>query len=84
MGVAVTGTYLHFPGSVFRAMLMSRIKTVQRWLLWLDTYCLAMVILFVAVFAMAVRALADSDTWWHLQAGRVTLEEWDLCWGTVP
>ena len=56
----------------------------MRTLCWLDTQRLVIAILFVAVFAMAVRALADSDTWWHLQAGRVTLEEWDLCWGTVP
>jgi hypothetical protein len=31
-------------------------------------------ILFVALFAMAVRAPTDTDTWWHLQAGRVTLD----------
>jgi hypothetical protein len=42
---------------------------------WLDTRRLATAILFVAVFAMAVRAPADTDTWWHLQAGRVTLEQ---------
>jgi hypothetical protein len=41
---------------------------------WLDTRRLATAILFVAVFAMAVRAPADTDTWWHLQAGRLTLE----------
>jgi hypothetical protein len=35
---------------------------------------LAVAILFVGLFAMAVRAPADTDTWWHLQAGRVTLE----------
>ncbi|MFQ6099685.1 MAG: hypothetical protein ACE5OS_00410 [Anaerolineae bacterium] len=43
-------------------------------LLWLNTRRLATAILFVALFAMAVRAPADTDTWWHLQAGRVTLE----------
>ena len=42
--------------------------------LWLDARRLATAILFIAVFAMAARAPADSDTWWHLQAGRVTLE----------
>jgi hypothetical protein len=31
-------------------------------------------ILFVAIFAMAVRQPVDTDTWWHLLAGRVTLE----------
>jgi hypothetical protein len=47
---------------------------VKRALLWLNTRRLAMLILFVAVFAMAARTPADTDTWWHLQAGRVTLE----------
>ncbi|MGD1996487.1 MAG: hypothetical protein PVH62_06910 [Anaerolineae bacterium] len=41
---------------------------------WLDTRRLATAILFVAIFALAVHAPTDSDTWWHLQAGRVTLE----------
>jgi hypothetical protein len=48
---------------------------LKRGLCWLDTRRLATAILFVAVFAMAVRAPADTDTWWHLQAGRVTLEQ---------
>jgi hypothetical protein len=47
---------------------------VWRLLLWFNTRRLVVVILFVALFAMAVRAPADTDTWWHLQAGRVTLE----------
>ena len=47
---------------------------VKRYLLWLDVRRLAMLILFIAVFAMAARCPADTDTWWHLQAGRVTLE----------
>jgi hypothetical protein len=47
---------------------------VKQALLWLNTRRLAVLILFVAVFAMAARAPADTDTWWHLQAGRVTLE----------
>ncbi len=41
---------------------------------WLDTRRLVVAILFVALFAMAVRAPADTDTWWHLKAGQVTLE----------
>ncbi|MEA3375488.1 MAG: hypothetical protein U9R72_04745 [Chloroflexota bacterium] len=41
----------------------------------LSTRRLATAVLFIAVFAMAVRAPADTDTWWHLQAGRVTLEQ---------
>ena len=47
---------------------------MKRYLLWLNTRRLALLILFIAVFAMAARAPADTDTWWHLQAGRVTLE----------
>jgi hypothetical protein len=47
---------------------------MKRWLVWLDTRRLATLLLFVAVFAMATRTPADSDTWWHLQAGRVTIE----------
>ena len=47
---------------------------MKRVLLWLDTRRLATAILFVAIFAMAARAPADTDTWWHLKAGQVTLE----------
>ena len=47
---------------------------IRRLLLWLDTRRLAAAILFIAVFAMAVRAPADTDTWWHLKAGQTTLE----------
>ncbi len=47
---------------------------MRRALTWLDTRWLALAVLFIAVFAMAARAPADTDTWWHLQAGRVTLE----------
>lgn len=31
-------------------------------------------IVFIAVFAMAVRAPVDTDTWWHLQSGRWIVE----------
>lgn len=51
---------------------------LRRALVWLNTRRLAGAILFVAIFAMAVRAPADTDTWWHLQAGRVTLEEGEI------
>jgi len=46
----------------------------RRIFLGLDTHRLALVILFVAVFAMAMRVPTDTDTWWHLQAGRVMVE----------
>ncbi|MBN1810212.1 MAG: hypothetical protein JXA14_00090, partial [Anaerolineae bacterium] len=47
---------------------------MRQFILWLDTRRLVVAILFIALFAMAVRVPADTDTWWHLQAGRVTLE----------
>jgi hypothetical protein len=47
---------------------------IRRWLLWFNTRRLTVAILFVALFAMAIRAPADTDTWWHLAAGKVTLE----------
>lgn len=48
---------------------------MKRFVLWMDTRRLVVAILFVALFAMAVRAPADTDTWWHLRAGRETLEK---------
>jgi hypothetical protein len=47
---------------------------VRRFLLWFNARRLAVAILFVALFAMAVRAPADTDTWWHLRAGQEMLE----------
>ena len=47
---------------------------MKRAWLWLDVRRLAMLITFLAVFAMAARVPTDTDTWWHMQAGRVTWE----------
>jgi hypothetical protein len=47
---------------------------VRRLLLWFNTRRLVVAILFIALFAMAVRAPVDTDTWWHLRAGQVSLE----------
>jgi hypothetical protein len=47
---------------------------IRRLLLWFNVRRLVVAILFVALFAMAVRVPVDTDTWWHLAAGRVTLE----------
>lgn len=41
---------------------------------WLDTRRLVVAIVFVSIFALAARVPTDSDTWWHLRAGQVTLE----------
>jgi len=65
---------MYFHENRFQVTLVNNMGTIQRWLRWMDTYRLATAILFVAIFAMAVRAPADTDTWWHLQAGRVTWE----------
>ena len=35
---------------------------------------LLVAILFVAIFAMAVRQPADTDTWWHLKSGQIMWE----------
>ncbi len=35
---------------------------------------LVVAILFIAVFAMAVRQPADTDTWWHLKSGQLMWE----------
>jgi hypothetical protein len=51
-----------------------RLPAVTSALAAFDTHKLAVTILFIGIFAMAVRAQADSDLWWHLQAGGVTVE----------
>jgi hypothetical protein len=48
---------------------------MRRLLLWLDTRRLVTAIAFIAIFTMAARPPMAADTWWHLQAGRVTLEQ---------
>ena len=40
----------------------------------LTTQWLLVAILFVAIFAMAVRQPADTDTWWHLKSGQFMWE----------
>ncbi len=41
----------------------------MRWHRNLTTQRLMMVILFVMVFAMAIRVPTDTDTWWHIRGG---------------
>ena len=43
-------------------------------LLWLTIPRLLVVIVFIAIFTMAVRVPADSDTWWHLRSGQYIVE----------
>lgn len=43
-------------------------------LTWLTLDRLLAAIVFLAIFTMAVRTLADSDVWWHLEAGRWIVE----------
>jgi hypothetical protein len=39
---------------------------------------LLVAILFVAIFVMAVRPTADTDTWWHLKSGQLMWERGEL------
>ena len=41
---------------------------------WLTVPRLLIAILFIAIFTMAVRVPADSDTWWHLRSGQYIVE----------
>ena len=45
----------------------------------LTVHRLLVAILFIAIFTMAVRVPADTDTWWHLRTGRYMVEQ-----GTIP
>jgi hypothetical protein len=40
----------------------------------LTTPKLLTIIVFVAIFTMAVRVPADTDTWWHLRSGQYIIE----------
>ena len=52
------------------AMWKSRHAQPDKSILLLNIQRLVVVILFIALFAMAVRTPADTDMWWHLGAGR--------------
>lgn len=41
---------------------------------WLTIPRLLVSILFIAIFTMAVRVPADTDTWWHLRSGQYIVE----------
>ncbi len=41
---------------------------------WLTLPRLLTIIVFIAIFTMAVRVPADTDTWWHLVSGRYIVE----------
>jgi hypothetical protein len=47
---------------------------VTTFLNWLSLPRLLAAIVFIAIFTMAVRAPADSDTWWHLRSGQYIVE----------
>jgi len=48
-------------------------------LAWLNTRRLLLLIVFLGIFIMAVRAPSDSDLWWHLAAG-----DWMRANGAIP
>jgi hypothetical protein len=52
-------------------MILSRPKF---WLYTLTTHRLLIAIVFIAIFTMAVRVPADTDTWWHLRSGQYIIE----------
>jgi len=47
---------------------------MKSFLLSLTIPRLLIAIVFIAIFTMAVRVPADSDTWWHLRAGQYIVE----------
>lgn len=47
---------------------------MKSYLLQLTIPRLLVAIVFIAIFTMAVRIPADSDTWWHLRAGQYIVE----------
>ncbi len=48
--------------------------TQQKKQTWLTLERLVPIILFIGIFAMAARLPFDTDSWWHLQAGRWMVE----------
>lgn len=46
----------------------------QAWPKKLTTHQLLILISFIAIYTMAVRVPADTDTWWHLRAGQFMVE----------
>jgi hypothetical protein len=44
----------------------------------LSTQKLLPAIVFIAIFTMAVRPPADTDTWWHLRSGQYMVENWTI------
>jgi hypothetical protein len=44
----------------------------------LTTRQLLVAILFIAIFAMAIRQPADTDTWWHLKSGQLMWERGEI------
>jgi hypothetical protein len=60
------------PGKMATAPAYERgARSVPRALRGLSVARLAPVVLVMAIFAMAVRMPADSDTWWHLKSGQL-------------
>ncbi|MEZ6074079.1 MAG: hypothetical protein R3C10_28325 [Pirellulales bacterium] len=45
------------------------------WMQRLTIERLALGILFILLFAMAVRVPLDTDTWWHLRSGEMILDD---------
>ena len=52
----------------------SELRGIWATLAWLTTDRLLVFILFLGLFAMAVRLPTDTDTWWHLRSGQYIVE----------
>ncbi len=53
---------------------MTRLTLSGSWPWFLTRQRLLVAILFIAIFTMAVRVPADSDTWWHLRSGEYMVQ----------
>jgi hypothetical protein len=53
---------------------MSQFSRTARFFSNFSTQNLLVAIVFIAIFTMAVRVPADTDTWWHLRSGQYIIE----------
>ena len=53
-------------------------RATGRFRVGLTTRQVLVAVLFVAIFAMAIRQPADTDTWWHLKSGQLMWEKGEV------
>ena len=54
------------------------LKPMSKWHHMLSLPRLLTAIVFISIFALAVQAPADNDTWWHMATGRLILQRAEL------